>query len=108
MSDAPVASAPIVKVSFLTGVKNSIDGFLNANPIIKNTLDAVIHVAIISGLTFVASALAPASATVITVSGIVTAVGAGVKSYAQHQAETYVQNQIDAVTETPTVTPAGK
>ncbi len=88
---------PVKSGDFFSGIIGGVNGFLNSNPLIKNILDATVHVALISGLTFVAATLAPGSATVLTVSGIVAAVGAGVKSYAQHQADVYVQNQIDSI-----------
>ena len=72
---------------FFGGAVNSINGFLNANPNVKHVLDGVVHVAVISGLTFVATALAPASAVAITGTGIATAVLVGVKVYAASQAE---------------------
>jgi hypothetical protein len=82
---------------FFGGALNSVNGFLNANPNVKNILDGALHVVVISGLTFVAGALAPASATAITVAGVAAAIGAGVKSYAVAQAESVVNKAITSI-----------
>jgi hypothetical protein len=83
--------------AFFGGAVTSVNGFLNSNPNIKHVLDGALNVVVISGLTFVAGALAPASATAITISGVVAAVGAGLKSYASYQAETVVAKAITSV-----------
>jgi len=86
-----------------SSVKSSVDGFLVANPLVKNLLDGVVKAGLVAGLTVVSSALAPASATAITVSGIIAAVSVGVKTYAQHQADVYVQSQINSLVPTSPV-----
>ena len=72
-------------VGFGSGVVESVNSFLVANPIIKNTLDGVLQAGLYAGGAYLGTVLAPGAAVAFTIAGITGAIGSGVKAYGQHQ-----------------------
>lgn len=90
-TDAPAAPRLYTRMNLaLSGLKANFDAFLAAHPGIKNCLDGLVKTGMIAGLTYVATALKPDYAAGITEAGLSAAVMQAVKSYSQHQLDTFL------------------